>query len=285
MKIQEECIECGSKRVRKLLEGRASPEIIQLIERSTRDFLTKGREKGECAIPHIEKRTELIKNLVHEDVSREKKDKSIRIALEIAPGLLETLPEQGFERFKRLAKIAIAGNGLELDVPGAEIDIEKLDLKSLIGRPLGIDDLERIYERLLNADKVLYCCDNAPELVFDKMLIEEIVRLGKDVTAIVRSAPVQDDATLREAEMIGLDKVCKVSPGMASTGIYLPKASKELIELFHSSDLIISKGMGNFEGLGESDLAIAYLLMAKCTPIGRELGVEKGCGVAFLAHS
>lgn len=285
MKIQEECVDCGSKRVRRLLEGRASPELIQRIECSTRDFLTEGKEKGHCSILHMKKRNELIRDLVHEDISKEKKDNGIRLALRIADKLANGLPEQGSDRFKKLARIAIAGNALELDIPGAEIDIGKLDFERLIDTPLGIDDREKIYERLLKAEKVLYCCDNAPELVFDKMLIEYLVGIGKEVTAVVRSVPVQDDATLREAERIGLDKVCKVAPGMASIGIYLPKAPEELKELFSSSDLIISKGMGNFEGLSESDLSIAYLLMVKCVPIGRELGVEKGCGVAFLSHS
>jgi damage-control phosphatase, subfamily I len=285
MKIQEECIDCSGKRTRYLLEGRAEPPIIKLIECSTRALFTEGAAKGECSIPHAAKRTELIRDLVHEDISREKKDKGIELMQKLAPSVLASLPSSGFERFKRLIRIAIAGNGLELDVPGNEIDILGLDFNALLNAELGIDDTERIYERVLKAKKIVYCCDNAPELVFDKMLIMHLVGLGKEVTAVVRSAPVQDDATLKEAAMIGLDKVCKVVPGPASIGVYLPFAEPFIRDLFASSDLIISKGMGNFEGLSETDLPIAYLLMAKCIPISRALGVKKGCGVAFLKHS
>jgi len=285
MKIQEECIDCSGKRARKLLEGRAEQPIIQHIEGRTRALFAEGAAKGECSIPHAAKRTELIRDLVHEDISREKKDKGIELMQKLAPSVLASLPSSGFERFQRLVRVAIAGNGLELDVPGNEIDILGLDFSKLLDADLGIDDTERIYARVLEAKKIVYCCDNAPELVFDKMLIEHLVSLGKEVFAVVRSAPVQDDATLREARMIGLDKVCEIVPGPASIGVYLPLAEPDLMALFSSSDLIISKGMGNFEGLSESDLPVAYLLMAKCIPISRALGVEKGQGVAFFKHS
>jgi len=285
MKIQEECIDCSGKRARKLLEGRAEPPLIRLIERSTRALFAEGAAKGECSIPHAAKRAELIRELVHEDISREKKDRGIGLMQRLAPSVSASLPSSGFERFQRLVRIAIAGNGLELDVPGNEIDLLGIDFEALLGSPLGIDDTERIYLKALAAKNILYCCDNAPELVFDSMLIEHLVGLGKEVTAIVRSAPVQDDATLREAAMVGLDKVCRVVPGPASIGVYLPFAEPFIRELFSSSGLVISKGMGNFEGLSESGLPIAYLLMAKCIPISRALGVEKGAGVAFLPDS
>ncbi len=285
MKIQEECVECSGKRARKLLEGKAEPEVIRFVECSTRALFAEGAAKGECSIPHAAKRTELIRELVHEDISRDKKDRGIELMQRLAPSVLASLPPSGFERFQRLVRVAIAGNGLEFDVPGNEIDILSLDFDALLSSPLGIDDTERIYERVLAAKNILYCCDNAPELVFDKLFIEHLTGLGKDVTAIVRSAPVQDDATMREARMIGLDRLCKVVPGTASIGIYLPLAEPGLRDLFSSSDLVISKGMGNFEGLSESGLPIAYLLMAKCIPISRALGVEKGAGVAFLPDS
>lgn len=285
MKIQPECIDCSSKRARKLLEGRAEQPVIRLIECSTRALFAEGAAKGECSIPHAAKRAELIKELVHEDISREKKDRGIGLMQGLAPSVLASIPSSGFERFRRLVRVAIAGNGLELDVPGNEIDILGLDFNKLMDARLGIDDIERLYARALEAKKIVYCCDNAPELVFDRMLIEYLVSLGKEVIAVVRSAPVQDDATLREAAMVGLDKVCEVVPGPASIGVYLPMAGPGLMARFASADLVISKGMGNFEGLSESDLPVAYLLMAKCVPISRALGVEKGCGVAFLKHS
>lgn len=43
-----------------------------------------------------------------------------------------------------------------------------------------------------------------------------------------------------------------------------------------TSDLIISKGQGNYEGLSEEARPIFFLLKAKCPPVAQDLGVEEG---------
>ncbi|MCJ7612994.1 MAG: ARMT1-like domain-containing protein, partial [Candidatus Aminicenantes bacterium] len=40
------------------------------------------------------------------------------------------------------------------------------------------------------------------------------------------------------------------------------------------ADLIISKGQGNYEGLSDERLPVFFLLMAKCEPVARDLGVK-----------
>ncbi|WP_353743219.1 ARMT1-like domain-containing protein [Methanobacterium sp. 42_16] len=48
--------------------------------------------------------------------------------------------------------------------------------------------------------------------------------------------------------------------------------------------MVISKGLGNYEGLGEMDLGdkpVFCLLNAKCTPIARDIGVEVGDNVVL----
>jgi len=39
---------------------------------------------------------------------------------------------------------------------------------------------------------------------------------------------------------------------------------------------VISKGMGNFEGLSDEPGPIFFLFKAKCAPVAQELGVEVG---------
>ena len=49
------------------------------------------------------------------------------------------------------------------------------------------------------------------------------------------------------------------------------------MEIYKTADLIISKGMGNYEGLmDETDPRLFYLLMIKCKVIGEKIGAKKG---------
>ncbi len=63
-------------------------------------------------------------------------------------------------------------------------------------------------------------------------------------------------------------------------GIFLDDISPELQKKMKEVDLVISKGMGNFETISEFEDKLkgrlVYLLRAKCAPVARSLGVEKG---------
>ena len=51
----------------------------------------------------------------------------------------------------------------------------------------------------------------------------------------------------------------------------------EFREIFSAHDFIISKGMGNYEGLTEIDLSskeVFFLLCSKCTTISKNIGVN-----------
>lgn len=57
----------------------------------------------------------------------------------------------------------------------------------------------------------------------------------------------------------------------------LHRVSGEFREIYNSVDLIISKGMGNYEGLmNETDPRLFYLLMIKCPVIGEKIGAKEG---------
>lgn len=72
------------------------------------------------------------------------------------------------------------------------------------------------------------------------------------------------------------------SIGTDSIGVIYDDLSGEFKEIFHNSDLIIAKGLGNYEGLNEINLRdkpTFCLLNAKCQPVAREIGVEHGDNV------
>ena len=54
-------------------------------------------------------------------------------------------------------------------------------------------------------------------------------------------------------------------------------------ERLRKADLIIAKGMANYEALSETDIApIAYLLRTKCSPVADSLGLSKDINAVKL---
>ena len=102
-----------------------------------------------------------------------------------------------------------------------------------------------------------------------KYMIEQILREnpGVRVTYGVRGGPVINDVTLDDAEQVGMADVARVlSSGVATPTTVLSASTEEFRRAFYDADLVISKGMGNFEvlvdGCGRED--VYFLLMTKC---------------------
>jgi len=135
-------------------------------------------------------------------------------------------------------------------------------------------------EKLTEVKEILYLGDNTGEIVCDKILVEELVRQGKEVTFVTRGKPTINDATLADARYVGLDKVASViTNGSDAPGTRLVDCSPEFVAAFQSAELIISKGQGNFEGLSDVPGPIFFLFKVKCPVIAREAGAEVGAVV------
>jgi hypothetical protein len=174
-------------------------------------------------------------------------------------------------------RIAIAGNIIDY---GALHEFDAAaTLQECFDQPFAWDDYPILLEALQRPanPKVLYLCDNCGEIVFDGLLIKELNKQGCQVTAVVREAPIINDATLEDARTCGLDKICTViSNGTNCPGTPLTTCSAEFQEQFHAADLIISKGMGNFETLSEVAAPIFFLFTVKCHQVAQHLTDRQG---------
>jgi len=175
------------------------------------------------------------------------------------------------------AKIAIAGNVIDLGISHNhkdQLDFSRI-LKNIVEIPLAIDDFNDFAIRLKNAKNVLYIADNAGEIIFDRVFIEELVHMGKKVTVSVKSGPIINDANLEDALEAGLDKIAEIiEAGHNKIGNSIKYVSDGFLDTFYSADLIISKGQGNFETLSEVTAPVYFLLKAKCKSVAAELGVN-----------
>ncbi len=157
-------------------------------------------------------------------------------------------------------RVAIAGNIIDYAAQHL-FDAEKT-MAECFDREFVLDDYPALLEALSgSAAKVLYLCDNCGEIVFDGLLIEQLKNRGCSITAAVRDVPIINDATLVDARICGLDKICPViSNGTGCPGTPLALCSEEFQTHFRAADLIISKGMGNFETLSEESAPIFGML-------------------------
>ncbi len=177
--------------------------------------------------------------------------------------------------FALAAKLAVVGNIIDYGAHTVPDDIPEA-IEQLVNKSLKIDQRTLLQERIKNAKNILYLGDNAGEIVFDKLLIQHLHH--DNVTFVVRGKPVLNDATLEDARQIGMEDVCEIiENGSDAPSTLLNECSQAFNDAFEKADLIIAKGMGNFEGLmHQSDPRIFFLLMAKCNPIAKLLGVSRG---------
>lgn len=132
-----------------------------------------------------------------------------------------------------------------------------------------LDPLEyaNFRRELEQAASLVYLTDNCGEIVMDKLVIRILKEQYPDlaITVIVRGLPVINDATMEDAEEIGLTSIVRViGNGNGVGGTWLPGINQETRTLLDTADLILAKGQGNFETLNDCGLNIYYLFLCKC---------------------
>ena len=174
-------------------------------------------------------------------------------------------------------RYAIIGNYIDFGALN-EVKDEQIDamLESNISLPE--DELSCLASELRHAKKIAYLHDNCGEIALDILLIDEIHRqFPCEVMSIVRGEPVLNDATGADARMCGIDRY--MGNGTAIAGTELSLICDEARSWIDQSDLIISKGQGNFETLYGHGMNVYYLFLCKCEYFTRRFGLKQFEGV------
>ena len=216
-----------------------------------------------------------IRNLTgRSDPYRQSKNRFNRLALEIYPELEARVGRSG-NPLETAVRLAIAGNVMDMGVNSrlAEHEVHEAIDESLKAPFDG--DVKAFGEAVSHANDILFLADNAGEIVFDRLLIEQLPL--EHVTVAVRGFPVINDATMRDAEVAGLTGLVEViDNGSDAPGTILDHCSDQFRRRFDAVDLIIAKGQGNYETLSDTEKDIFFILKAKCPVIARDLGCEVG---------
>jgi uncharacterized protein with ATP-grasp and redox domains len=205
------------------------------------------------------------------DPMKEIKREQNRKALEIYPVAKKTVWGSHDPLFETI-KLAIAGNSIDAMV-NVEGEAPDKILKRWDKLEIDAGNLNHFKERLKKARKLVYLGDNCGEIVFDKLLMEVLRKLYPlEIIFVTRTLPIMNDITFQDALSIGIEEVAQMMENGTSEplpGTFLEKISRELRAEIESSDLVISKGGGNYDSLTEENELkgkISFLLTAKCHP-------------------
>lgn len=293
MKVEADCVACllsrGLAEVKEAttnpaLRFRAMVELARLIS----------REVTPNTVPAFigTKRDRLIKKMTGcEDPYRRSKKKCNENAIKLLP-YARKIVEEGYtqrDRFKRACLCSIVGNIMEFDIPGHTFTFRRLrgTLKEA-EKDLAINDIDQIYSLARDLDTILFLTDNAGEIVFDTLLVEQLKDMELKVYVAVKGGPVLNDATMEDAEFSGMTKIADkvITTGTDAVGLNIEESSKEFLDLYNSVDMVFAKGMGYAETLTEYKLTKPHALLfrTKCEPVANFFSVLRDKNVAKLMH-
>lgn len=277
MDISYECGPCFLRQAREALDLSTDDENVkmQVMEEifkflsTTFKAVTNSNSTGSSMHKIIKQKTGCM------DPYYKEKVEGNEIALKYLPEVKKILDAD--DSLENYVKIAIIGNILDFGAFTLDDDIEGV-IKSSLKKDLAVKDIEEFENSLKTHDKVLYLVDNTGEIVFDKLLLAKLKEYDLDITIAVKSEPILNDATMVEALDVGLDEFGKlVEIGAGTVGYVYSEISDEFRQIFDDHEFVISKGMGNYEGLTEIDLSkkdIYFLLCVKCNTIARHIGAN-----------
>ncbi len=278
MRTYLECIPCF---VRQALDAaRLATNDEQIHKQVVRQVLELVAELDMSQSPPVmgQQIHRLIRNLVgQDDPYRKIKRQFNNLALKLYPELRKQIVSSN-NRLETAIRLAIAGNIIDFGVNGS---VNEPYLNKAISESLTADFdsmlLQPFQDAIEQAEEILYLTDNAGEIVFDRLLIEQLPY--EKVTVVVKGFPVINDATREDAVVTGLPRIAEViDNGSDGPGTILESCSPAFRSRFSTTDFAIAKGQGNYETLSDVDKNIFFILKAKCPVIASDLG----CGVGEM---
>jgi len=281
MKIQTECVPCLLKRI--IFEAEQStkdPDIRTKIIKNACKVLSKYYDPNECSATIATKVHKIAyETLGDDDPYKDLKNLSNKVAQSLVPRVEEMLKESD-DPLKTSIICSIVGNTMDFGIEGGSGHPEALRdiFEGTVAEGLGYDDTSKFEDLLKKSKHVMLFADNCGEIVFDKILCRELKKFNSNIsiTLVVKGEPIISDATMKDAEELKFKEVVDevLTTGCFAIGVDFKKLSSPLKKALKMTDLIICKGMANFEAFSETDYRpIAYLLRTKCTAIANSMNL------------
>ncbi len=262
----------------------ATPDVelqTKILERTMRATLDSGLDSDPPLLGTIVHR--IVRDVARDaDPYYKEKRRFNKMALGQLPKVRRWI-EDAEDKFETIVRLAIAGNSIDFALGMIDEKLIDESIRKAIDQPFvgSIDD----FRAAVDASRtILYLTDNAGEIVYDRLLLELLVseEFKKDATVAVRGEPILNDALLEDAAEAGIDEIVPViGNGGDGLGVLFDLTSPEFNELFANADLVIAKGLANYETLGVGPTKIepkkiAFLFKAKCPFIAGRVGARLG---------
>lgn len=283
MKIQTECLPCLLKRM--LFETELSttdPKRQTAALRTACSLLAQLYDPEVCSATIATQVHQAVYNaLGDKDPYKTLKHQSNAIATTLVPKV-ESLIKNSQDPLKTSMVCSIIGNIMDFGIDGSSTHPQLLQdsFDRLYEEGLGRDDYETVKQYIKQATHLVLFTDNCGEIIFDKLLCRELKTFNHDLylTAVVKGEPILSDATMQDAQDIRLHEVVDelLTTGCFAVGVDFAKLPSKVKNALDQADLIIAKGMANYESFSETDYRpVAYLLRTKCSAIARSMHLPK----------
>ncbi len=292
MKLSTECVPCLLKRAAYEVELCAPGQSMAALKKCADVIIGKASQ----GISSAEFAT-AIHRCAYDAIGRKDpysdlKKRSNDVAKKLLP-LAQRIVSESDRPLKTAMKVSIIGNLLDFGIEGSIESPETLrrEFRSLLREPLGIDDSGEIEKLIRKSKKIVFLADNCGEIVFDSILLSEIKQIGgKKITLVIKGEPILTDATRNDIKGLGIEKIVdeilETEDVAVGLNLWQGGINSKIVRELRGADLIISKGMANFEAMSERKWRnVAYLLRIKCNTVARALGGRVDTNVIILSQT
>lgn len=180
---------------------------------------------------------------------------------------LRSVRESSTDKLETAIRLSITGNIIDFGI-NKSFELWE-EVNRVLDQEIAINDIDFLSEKLNQVRSILFLADNAGERVFDHLLIE---KLSKPVSYVTKGGPV-----LNNAIAAGINELAEVvDNGLQAPRTILHLCSPDFQKRFRNAELILAKGMGNYESLSEENAPIIFLLQVKCPILVRDIGANVG---------
>ena len=276
MKIKPRCVPCLLQRVIYEADLVDADEKRQqeVIQQTTRRLLEEyGPERSSASVATAVHRL-AYELLDSPDPYRKLKQQSNEMAQRLLPAA-EAIIADSDDPLAAAVLCSIVGNSIDFGIAGSASSPEELEERFTCDVEQGLQhsDMDRLREHLHG--NVLYFTDNCGEIVFDRLVCQEIKRrYDVSLTLVVKGAPILTDATMADAEALDFGNVVDdiATTGGFAIGVDFDMLPEKVHRALNTASLVIAKGMANYEAFSETTYRpIAYLLKVKCKSIAEAM--------------
>lgn len=276
MKAQSECFECLSNQARVWIEN--IEEYKAFLSSLPKD--SKGASTHLCP-PQIAQTLygKIAQEKGVEDLYEKIKQECILKAHQILSSLdCSTLTLQDALKVSVLGNVIDYGSASSFEIGEFDFEGERERLE------FAYFEFENFLTRLRSAKSLAILGDNAGENLFDEVLAKVLKREYPHLKIyyFTRGKPIINDLTyadmLHYPQCSGMFEVAEVvDSGVGSAGFVCEEALPKAREIFLSCDVVVAKGMGNFECMeGKGDKRVFFLCKIKCPVVSGVLKAPIG---------